>query len=318
LQNKRFCSPAPAKSSGGYLKWVLALGVAGGTYWYFTQTTSSQSPAQSPKTSEPDQFEAIRKDITAVLDNPKYDDGSYGPVLVRLAWHASGTYDTQAKNGGSDGATMRFAPESGHGANAGLDVARKLLEPIQKKHPEISHGDLWILAGCVAIEHMGGPKIAFHPGRKDKSDGSSCPPDGRLPDAAQGASHVRQIFRRQGFSDKETVCLIGAHCIGRCHPNRSGYDGPWTNAPTVFSNDFFVQLLERKWTKRNWKGPVQYEDETGTLMMLPADLALIQDPQFKGWVEYYAKDEEVFFKDFAAAFQKLLENGTSVCPVARP
>lgn len=60
-----------------------------------------------------------------------YDDGSYGPVLVRLAWHASGTYDKETGTGGSNGATMRFAPEGDHGANAGLKAARDFLEPVK-------------------------------------------------------------------------------------------------------------------------------------------------------------------------------------------
>lgn len=51
--------------------------------------------------------------------NPEHDDGSYGPLLVRLAWHASGTFDARSGTGGSNGATMRFAPESAWGANAG-------------------------------------------------------------------------------------------------------------------------------------------------------------------------------------------------------
>lgn len=63
------------------------------------------------------------------MDNDDYDDGSYGPVLVRLAWHASGTFDKATGTGGSNGATMRFAPESGHGANAGLAVARCVFVP---------------------------------------------------------------------------------------------------------------------------------------------------------------------------------------------
>jgi len=69
-------------------------------------------------------YAAVRKAIEDVLDVENYDDGSYGPVLVRLAWHASGTYDKATGTGGSNGATMRFAPESEHGANAGLAVAR--------------------------------------------------------------------------------------------------------------------------------------------------------------------------------------------------
>jgi len=72
---------------------------------------------------------------------------------------------------------------------------------------------------------------------------------------------------------------------------------------------FFVQLLERKWKKKNWKGPEQFEDESGSLMMLPADLAFIKDSQFKKYVEIYAQDEEKFFNDFSKAFCKLLELG---------
>lgn len=64
-------------------------------------------------------------------------------MLVRLAWHAAGTYDAKTGTGGSDGATMRFAEESKHGANAGLAYARDALEPVKKKFPLISYADLW-------------------------------------------------------------------------------------------------------------------------------------------------------------------------------
>lgn len=57
------------------------------------------------------------------MAKPDYDDGSIGPVLVRLAWHASGTYDVKSKTGGSNGATMRFEPEIKDPANAGLAIA---------------------------------------------------------------------------------------------------------------------------------------------------------------------------------------------------
>ena len=134
---------------------------------------------------------------------------------------------------------MRFAPEAGHGANAGLAVARSLLDPVKAQFPSISYADLYTLAGVVAIEEMGGPTIPWAPGRSDAPDGSSCPPDGRLPDAALGAGHVRDIFYRMGFDDREIVALSGAHTLGRCHGDRSGFVGPWTNAPTTFSSLYF-------------------------------------------------------------------------------
>jgi catalase (peroxidase I) len=69
-------------------------------------------------------YSQVKEAIKSILAHPSWDDGSYGPVLVRLAWHACGTYDIKTKTGGSNGATMRFAPESTDGANAGLDKAR--------------------------------------------------------------------------------------------------------------------------------------------------------------------------------------------------
>lgn len=78
--------------------------------------------------STPGDYAAVRKDIISMLKQPGYDDGSIGPILVRLAWHASGTYDKVTKTGGSNGATMRFAPESTDGANAGLENARLVVQ----------------------------------------------------------------------------------------------------------------------------------------------------------------------------------------------
>lgn len=71
----------------------------------------------------------------------QYDDGSAGPVLVRLAWHASGTYDQTTKTGGSQGAGMRYEAEGGDPANAGLQHARVFLEPVKAKHPWITYSE---------------------------------------------------------------------------------------------------------------------------------------------------------------------------------
>eukprot|EP00161_Ancyromonas_sigmoides_P012374 TRINITY_DN3151_c0_g1_i3.p2 TRINITY_DN3151_c0_g1~~TRINITY_DN3151_c0_g1_i3.p2 ORF type:complete len:211 (+),score=88.07 TRINITY_DN3151_c0_g1_i3:234-866(+) len=206
---------------------------------------------------------------------------------------------------------MRFNPEAGWGANAGLLAARDLLEKVKANHPEISYSDLWTLAGCVAIEEMGGPKITWRPGRSDAVSGDGGPPDGRLPDASRGQDHVRDIFYRMGFNDREIVALVGGgHAIGRCHKDRSGYDGPWTYSPTTFSSEFFRVLVEEEWRERKWDGPKQYENvSTGTLMMLPADMVFITDPAFAVYTRMYARDNELFFKDFKAAWEKLITLG---------
>jgi len=156
---------------------------------------------------------------------------------------------------------------------------------------------------------MGGPSISWRSGRVDAVSGAACPPNGRLPDADKKEKHIRDIFYRMGFDDREIVALIGAHSLGRCHTKNSGYDGPWTRSPTTFSNLFFKELLDQKWTQKKWSGPLQYEDSSGELMMLPADLALLQDSSFRKYVEMYAKDDKLFAQDFAKAFTKLTELG---------
>ncbi|KAH8068757.1 cytochrome-c peroxidase [Aureococcus anophagefferens] len=201
-----------------------------------------------------------------------------------------------------------------------LAEARRLIEGVATAHG-LSRADAFTLGGVVAIEGMGGPTIAWQAGRSDAADGSSSPPDGRLPDADKGTlkgtvQHLRDIFHRMGFDDKDIVALSGAHALGRCHETASGYWGPWTFAETTFSNEYFRLLLEETWTLktthdgRAWTGPDQFEDPSGKLMMLPSDVALLWDKEFRKHVEVYAKDEELFFKDFAAAFAKLLAFGT--------
>jgi cytochrome c peroxidase len=205
-----------------------------------------------------------------------------------------------------------------------LDKARAALEPVKSQFPDLSYADLYTYAGVVAVEESGGPKINFRTGRQDYDEAtavSKADPNDRLPNAHMGSfkactDHVRQVLgHRMGFSDREIVALLGAHAMGRCHTDRSGFWGPWTNAETTFSNDYFRLLLEERWSPKvthngkPWTGPDQFEDSTGKLMMLQSDMVLIADPEFKKYVELYAKDETLFFKDFAKAFAKLLELG---------
>jgi len=125
-----------------------------------------------------------------------------------------------------------------------------------EKFPWITYSDLWILGGVCAIQEMLGPKIPYRVGRADR-DAAACTPDGRLPDGAKGQDHLRAIFHRMGFSDQEIVALAGAHALGRCHPDRSGFDGPWTFSPTVLTNDYYNLLLNTKWVWKKWDGPKQ-------------------------------------------------------------
>ncbi|GJN91269.1 hypothetical protein Rhopal_004288-T1 [Rhodotorula paludigena] len=315
-----YASAAPGKGSNNGLIFGLlgATAVGGGLYLYARPDPNDARTVKDAASPKQVDYQAVYNAIAESLEDEKYDDGSYGPVLVRLAWHCSGTYDKNTGNGGSNGATMRFAPEANHGANAGLEHARNHLEKIKQRFPEITYSDLWTLAGVVAIQELGGPYVPWRAGRKD-GNVENCTPDGRLPDGDKGADHIRHIFYRMGMDDKEIVALSGAHALGRCHTDRSGFDGPWQYAPTTFSNEYFRLLFDEKWQERKWNGPPQFENKTDkSLMMLRTDMALTTDPAFRKYSEKYSKDEGAFFSDFSSAFSKLLHLGVPSAQLSEP
>jgi cytochrome c peroxidase len=247
------------------------------------------------------------------VPNPSIDsaEGAMGgggfvaPLMVRLAWRSASTYKEADGSGGTDGGTIRFASNINHGGNAGLIYAIKLLEPVKAAHPAATWADLIVFAGCVAVESMGGPTIGFRPGRTDATEPYTPPrtstgftPYDRLPEGNEGAAFLRGLFGGMGLNDQEIVALSGAHAVGRCHTDRSGFWGPWKYGEASFSNEYYTFLLDKEWTVKQthdrpsaqcpvagpWKGPRQYEADGGALMMLPTDMALVQDAEFRKWV----------------------------------
>ena len=86
-------------------------------------TSSLLGDASASASFVPAEYAAVARAVRGVLRDPAHDDGSLGPVLVRLAWHSCGTYDRESGTGGSRGATMRFAPERDDPENKGLDLS---------------------------------------------------------------------------------------------------------------------------------------------------------------------------------------------------
>ncbi|OAE33151.1 hypothetical protein AXG93_4773s1240 [Marchantia polymorpha subsp. ruderalis] len=230
-------------------------------------------------------IEKLRRDLRAFIA-----EKNCAPLMVRLGWHDAGTYDAATRTGGANG-SIRSEREFVHGANNGLKKAIDWCEEFKAKYPNLTYADIYQLGGVVGVEVTGGPTIEFIPGRKDSV---ACTPEGRLPDATKGHQHLRDIFHRMGLSDQDIVALSGAHTLGRAHKERSGFDGPWTSEPLKFDNSYFVELI-----KGGSEG----------LLMLATDKALMEDPKFRTYVEAYAKDEELFFHDYAISHKKLSELG---------
>jgi catalase-peroxidase len=203
--------------------------------------------------------EALKADIIDVLTTSQdwwpADYGHYGPLMIRLTWHAAGTYRIEDGRGGGGDGNQRFAPLNSWPDNGNLDKARRLLWPVKQKYGQkISWADLLVLAGNVALESMGFETFGFGFGREDVWEpeevnwGSEDTwlgderysgerdlggpfgavqmgliyvnpegPNGNA-DPAKAAIDIRETFRRMAMNDEETVALIaGGHTFGKAH-----------------------------------------------------------------------------------------------------
>jgi len=214
-------------------------------------------------------LDALKRDLIEVMTTSQdwwpADYGHYGPLFVRMTWHAAGTYRIADGRGGADGGAQRFAPLNSWPDNANLDKARRLLWPVKAKYGrKISWADLITYAGHVAMESMGFTTFGFGFGREDlwepdeifwgsedtwlgderySGDRELSGPLGAVqmgliyvnpegpngePDPLKAARDIRETFRRMAMNDEETVALIvGGHTFGKMHGAHSAdYVGP--------------------------------------------------------------------------------------------
>ncbi len=205
-------------------------------------------------------LDAVIADLKALMTDSQdwwpADFGHYGPLFVRMAWHAAGTYRIGDGRGGAGAGQQRFAPLNSWPDNANLDKARRLLWPVKQKYGrKISWADLMVLAGNVALESMGFKTFGFGAGRVDTWEPDQGiywgpettwlddkrysgdrdlenplaavqmgliyvnpeGPNGK-PDPVAAARDIRETFARMAMNDEETVALIaGGHTFGKTH-----------------------------------------------------------------------------------------------------
>jgi catalase-peroxidase len=204
-------------------------------------------------------LEALRRDLIELMTTSQdwwpSDYGHYGPLFIRMSWHAAGTYRIADGRGGGGQGAQRFAPLNSWPDNASLDKARRLLWPIKRKYGrKISWADLLVYTGNVAMESMGFQTFGFGFGREDiwepeeifwgsedtwlgderySGDRQLAKPLGAVqmgliyvnpegpngnPDPLASARDIRETFARMAMNDEETVALIvGGHTFGKTH-----------------------------------------------------------------------------------------------------
>jgi catalase-peroxidase len=205
-------------------------------------------------------IDELTRDVDAIMTDSKEwwpaDFGHYGGFMIRMSWHAAGTYRVTDGRGGAGTGAQRFAPLNSWPDNGNLDKARRLLLPIKQKYGRsISWADLFVFAGNRALETMGFKTFGFSFGRPDiwapeddiywgpetewlgderyTGDRELANPLGAVqmgliyvnptgpngvPDAMASARDIRETFARMAMNDEETVALtVGGHTFGKMH-----------------------------------------------------------------------------------------------------
>ncbi len=171
-------------------------------------------------------LDAVVADLKALMTDSQAwwpaDYGHYGPLFVRMAWHAAGTYRIHDGRGGAGSGSQRFAPLNSWPDNGNLDKARRLLWPIKQKYGnKLSWADLFILTGNVALETMGFKTFGFAGGRPDIWEPESDIDWG--PEAEWLATSDKANSRYSG--DRELANPLGAVQMGLIYVNPEGPDG---------------------------------------------------------------------------------------------
>jgi catalase-peroxidase len=269
-QEQKLSSESQCPVSNGNNRYAARGGPRNADWWpnqlnlRVLHQNSPLSDPQSQKFNYAEEFkklelEEVVKDIRALMTKSEKwwpaDYGNYGPLFIRMAWHAAGTYRIGDGRGGAGAGYQRFAPTNSWPDNASLDKARRLLWPIKQKYGrKLSWADLMVLAGNAALESMGFQTFGYGGGREDvwepdetywgpervwlaeeryQSPGQFDHPFGAVqmgliyvnpegpsgkPDPIAAARDIRETFRRMAMNDVETVALIaGGHTFGKTH-----------------------------------------------------------------------------------------------------
>src|SRR5918999_2122587 len=266
-------------------------------------------------------LDALKRDLIQLMTTSQdwwpADWGHYGPLFIRMSWHAAGTYRIADGRGGGGEGGQRFAPLNSWPDNANLDKARRLLLPIKQKYGrKLSWADLLVLAGNVAHDDMGLPTFGFAFGREDSwqptevfwgpedtwlgderyaEDSPLDLDEGPLanvtmgliyvnpegpkgqPDPLASAHDIKVTFRRMGMTDAETVALIGG-----------GHTFGKTHGAQELVPDAHI------------------DGKKNPPMMSTADMALKADPELRAYAERFRDDPGYFADQYARAWFKLL------------
>lgn len=220
-------------------------------------------------------------------------DPTLAGTFLRASFHDA--FPQAGSRGGANG-SLRF--EVRRGENFGLKRAVDILAEVVEKSG-LGWADAFAVAGAVAVEETGGPRISVKLGRVDAEEGD---PTGILPGFDETVVELRNRFEPRGYDDRDLVALSGAHTLGRSS------NGVFVKESNKFRNDYFINLMwfqERRELGESEKvGPPDRPN-----FQLPSDVHLLDSPKTLEIVREFAADQNAFFEQFKKSYIKMTEQG---------
>jgi catalase (peroxidase I) len=317
---------------------LLGLGLIG-VIWSSRHSFADKdfnAQATGPHNLTVGEYAAIQRAVVAAAPPSSNVNGQidYYGGIVRLAFHDGGTYNVTDNSNGVNGCLNPNDP-----GNSGLQNVINMIEPIYQRYKDLcSRADFWVIAAFAIVKAAGGPDMPFQQGRIDCVP-PTTKPIGLLPNPQTGWQPVFDAFvTRMGFTVRDTVALIGAHTLGRCKPQNTGYKFAWDGTPTQFDNQFYLDLLNGGWNRMlnpengtsQWNTFPMPSPPLSPFVMLDTDMALrYTDPGLGEclnttsqaicqnnaatltFVNQYASDQSVWHADFSTAYVRLTSLGAA-------
>ncbi|KXZ42065.1 hypothetical protein GPECTOR_212g425 [Gonium pectorale] len=271
--------------AGGGLLLLRLLGPAAPAALLAAPRTAMAAPAAGgPVVPSPAVTKALDQALARAINKGK------AAVALRLAFHDAGTFSAASGDGGLN-ASIQY--ELDRPENFGLKRGWRIVREDLRGTPAegvVTDADIVAAAGAFAVRLCGGPSVPLLLGRPVAPPGAADPP-GRMPGEGFTAEQLKANFADKGFSVQEMVALSGAHTLGS-----KGFGDP-----TTFDNAYYSALLARPWTNAS--------DPMASMVGLPSDHVLPDDPDCLPHIRRYADDQAAFFADFAAAYAKMTRLG---------
>ena len=311
--------PPPSKGNSAPIAILAALAIGGAGYYYYSSGATGMSKLTAETATFSD-FQNVYNQIAKKLidDESDPDEGSYGPVWVRIAWHASGTFDKSKGDGGSYKGTMQYKTELGHGANSGLARARDFLASIAEKE-QVDFATVTCTPSVVLLLFKSSVAPLSSGALAESAPESETVVEGRLPDASRVLPTFATSLAAWASTTARWLPWLVLTVSAAATPSTLAMMAPGPSPPPTLPMTFSSCSSTRSGTFVSGTAPSSTKTKRPSLWWCcPPTTRWCRTRSLRSGCRKYAADNDFFFSEFSKAFSRLLELGCSFKADSKP